>query len=140
MTKKCSKKAPPDERHHSASDDAATATPANLYDYAVCPLCGMNRIMTTHDKYDRYGQLVRKGGLVKWDNFDPESTDFIQIRQQHKGEKGWVCKGFTKVPGAGKTIAEAYSMEHYQPVVKSMMQQIYRIVDELKGLGIKRKK
>jgi len=96
----------------------------NIFSYAVCPLCGRNRVTETHLK-----------GKIRWDFIDPWTSEFIQLREQNERMIGGKSYGFTKTAGT-LTILEAYNDPAYKDIVEDMLRQLERLVIEYSVMGL----
>ena len=102
-----------------------TGTNYNLFAYAVCPLCGRNRVVETYRK-----------GRIRWDYFDMDKSFFIQIREQHARMIGGKSYGFTLISDDSLTLEEALKDPTYRKVAVDMIEQVKKIVKWLIAKGL----
>ena len=102
---------------------------SNILAYAVCPLCGRNRVIETQRK-----------GLIRWDYFDPKKSIFIQFREQHPRVIGGFSLGFTLIPDISLTLQDALKDPKYKVVAEELIENIKRLVKELISMGLIDKK
>lgn len=94
-------------------------------EYAVCPLCGRNRVLES-----------KKKGRIRWDHVNPLNAKLLQVREQHPRVDGGKSEGFTLVPEESLTLAEMNSIDEYEDVVTGIKEQTILLVKILISLGI----
>lgn len=94
-------------------------------EYAVCPLCGRNRVLKSEKK-----------GRIRWDYVDPLNAKILQVREQHPRVHGGKSEGFTLVEEESLTLAEMNGIDEYNDVVTGIKEQTILLVKTLISLGI----
>jgi len=109
-----------------------------MNEYAVCPLCGLNKIMRSHKRLKK-----GKPEELRWPTIDLHSAFLLQVREGGGKKAGTGAIGRGKAPGSGfhlipeesLTLAQMLEDPTYSDILSQMKEQLLRVVKQSLELG-----
>jgi len=107
-------------------------------EYVVCPLCGMNKIVTAKKRLEK-GKPER----LTWPTIDLKEAFMLQVREGGGKKAGTGAKGKGKAPGSGfhlvpsesLTLAEIMKDPSYSDILEEMKDQLLRLIKDCIKIG-----
>ena len=111
------------------------------HEYFSCPMCGMNKIISSAKRGDKAGQSSE----LQWPVIDLESYLIMQVREgggKKPGVYGKVGKG--KAPGSGfhtvtaesLTFEEVLKNPEYANIIEGLKEQLIRVIKSSIKIGL----
>ena len=107
-------------------------------EYFVCPLCGMNKIVTAKKRVEK-GKPER----LTWPTIDLKEAFMLQVREGGGKKAGTGAKGKGKAPGSGfhlvpsesLTLTEVLKSGEYETITEGMKEQLLRLIKDCIKIG-----